>query len=277
LQLAGLGGGIGTPELAVAVARTGGLGVVGFGSPVAGLAGAAPGKLGANFLVPFLDRAAVELAASAVHNLDFFWGDPDASLVALAHGGGALASWQVGSVDEARAAQDAGCDFITAQGVEAGGHVRGTTPLSELLPRVLAAVDIPVLAAGGIATAADVRRVLDAGADGVRVGTRFVAAEESGAHRDYVAALIAAGGDDTELTTKFEVGWPDAPHRVLRSCIAAAEGNEPASSPRWLPSPPLRETQGDVSAMALYAGRGVGAVSSEMSAAAIVAELMAVS
>jgi NAD(P)H-dependent flavin oxidoreductase YrpB (nitropropane dioxygenase family) len=110
----------------------------------------------------------------------------------------------------------------------------------------------------------------------VRVGTRFVAAEESGAHADYVAALVASDGDDTELTTKFEVGWPDAPHRVLRSCIAAAELDESTSSPRWLPSPPLRDTQGDVSAMALYAGKGVGAVSGRMPAAAIVAELMAV-
>ena len=72
--------------------------------------------------------------------------------------GGALAGWQVGSTDEARAAADAGCDLVVAQGVEAGGHVRGTTGLLALLEEVRAAVDVPVVAAGGIATGPRPRR-----------------------------------------------------------------------------------------------------------------------
>jgi nitronate monooxygenase len=63
---------------------------------------------------------------------------------------------------------------------------------------------------------------LAAGAAGVRVGTRFVAEQESGAHPLYVAALIAATADDTLLTETFSTDWPDAPHRVLRSCVEAA-------------------------------------------------------
>ena len=73
-----------------------------------------------------------------------------------------IVGWQVGSADEAEAAVDAGCRFVVAEGVEAGGHVRGTTPLTELVPLVRAAVDVPVVAAGGIGTRADVERALRA-------------------------------------------------------------------------------------------------------------------
>ena len=93
-----------------------------------------------------------------------------------------IVGWQVGDVDEAKAAVDVGCQYVIAQGVEAGGHVRGTIPLHELVPRVRDAVDVPVVAAGGIGTRADVARALALGADAVRVGTRFVAAAESAAH-----------------------------------------------------------------------------------------------
>ena len=62
--------------------------------------------------------------------------------------GGALVSWQVGSLAEAVAAERAGCSFIVAQGTEAGGHVRGTTSLLPLLSQVLDAVRVPVVAAG---------------------------------------------------------------------------------------------------------------------------------
>jgi len=61
------------------------------------------------------------------------------------------------------------------------------------------------------------------GTDGVRVGTRFVAATESGAHLEYVAALVEASSEGTILTETFWVQWSDAPHRVLRSCVEAAE------------------------------------------------------
>jgi hypothetical protein len=97
--------------------------------------------IGVNFLVPFLeDRAVVEVAAARVPLVDFFWGDPDPALVSLVHDGGALAAWQVGSVEEACAAADAGCDLVVAQGVEAGGHVRGRLGLLALLELVLEAV-----------------------------------------------------------------------------------------------------------------------------------------
>ena len=75
--------------------------------------------------------------------VEFFWGWPDPALVATVHEQGALVSWQVGSREEAVAAAEAGSDLIVAQGVEAGGHVRGTIGVLALLDEVLAAVDVP--------------------------------------------------------------------------------------------------------------------------------------
>jgi nitronate monooxygenase len=269
LQLATLGG-VGTAELALAVAREGGLGMMpaGVDPPTEVPVG---GALGIGFLMPFgpsLDE--VSDTATKVRVVEFFYDSPRADLVAAVHGGGALAAWQVGSVNEAVAAEAAGCDFVVAQGREAGGHVRGTMPLLSLLPAVLQAVNVPVVGAGGIATAQDVRALLALGADAVRVGTRFVATEESGAHPTYIAALIAAGGpEDTVLTTHFDDGWPGAPHRVLRVALEQAEmsGNHGVM-------PPDRSRPGDVRDAALYAGEGVGAITKITSAGAVVRELL---
>src|SRR5262249_53714320 len=158
-------------------------------------------------------RDAVELAAERCPLVEFFWGEPSAALVDLVHAQGASASWQVGSADEGRLAADAGCDLVIAQGVEAGGHGRGAPRFLPLLEELRAAVDVPVVAAGGIGTGRAMAAALTAGADAVRVGTRFVAATESVAHPDYVDAVVKASADDTVLTTAFGEGWPDAPHR----------------------------------------------------------------
>ena len=106
--------------------------------------------VGINFLLPFFERAVLEAVAPHVRLVDFFWGWPDPGLVGIAHEAGALAGWQIGTRDEAVAAADAGCDLIIAQGIEAGGHLRGTIALLPLLDEVLGAVGVPVIAAGGI-------------------------------------------------------------------------------------------------------------------------------
>jgi len=232
--------------------------------------------------------ASATAAASRARVVEFFYGEPDRSLVELVHQGGGLASWQVGSADEARRAVDAGCDLVIVQGVEAGGHVRGRTALLPLLDEVLDVVAIPVLAAGGIATARSVAAVLAAGAAGARLGTRFVATEEADAHPAYVDALLAAKPEDTVLTTTFSVIWPDAPHRVLRSCVEAVTrtdddvvGEIELSSgvrvpvARLAPPSPGRRTTGMIEAMALYAGQSVGAVHRVERAGDVVRELAA--
>jgi nitronate monooxygenase len=292
LQQAGMGG-IAMPELAAAVARAGGLGMVaGVEIPADLLAGMLDeldadtrSKIGVNFLMPFLDEEAVKAAASRVRVVEFFYGDPEKLLVDLVHQGGALAFWQVGSLAEAKAAVDAGCDAIIAQGTEAGGHVRGQVGLHTLLAEVLDAVEVPVIAAGGIGTPRAMAAALAAGADAVRAGTVFVAAEETDAHPEYVDALAKARAQDTVLTEAFEAGWPNAPHRVLRSSIEAAErhqgdtvaetrfGEAVIPVARFAPDPPSRATTGNIQAMALYAGESVDAVRGLRPAAAIVREL----
>jgi nitronate monooxygenase len=292
LQQAAIGGAA-RPPLVAAVADAGGLGMLArtllpvpvLAAMLDELRARTSGAWGVNFLMPFLDREAVAVAAARARVVEFFYGEPDASLVELVHTGGALACWQVGSPREARAAARAGCDLVVAQGVEAGGHVRGRLGLLPLLDAVLDAVDVPVIAAGGIGTGRGMAAALAAGAAAVRVGTRLVAAEEANAHPAYVQALVAAEAEDTVLTEAFSVGWPGAPHRVLRSSVDAAEafdgelvgelvaGAQRTPLPRFSVFTPTRETTGAIEAMALYAGESVGAVRTVQPAATIVREL----
>lgn len=142
IQQAGMGS-VSPPELAAAVSEAGGLGMV--GTARAGLAPATLASLldrmralaarpfGVNFLVsPVhlqglygrqpLDLECIAMAARAARVVEFFYGEPDGKLVEIVHQHGALACWQVGSRREAIAAAEVGCDFIVAQGIEAGGH-----------------------------------------------------------------------------------------------------------------------------------------------------------
>src|SRR5204863_9387102 len=107
-----------------------------------------------------------------------------------AHAAGCLVVAQAGSVGEARTAVDAGADALIAQGVEAGGHVQGETPPLELVAGLRGG--LPVVAAGGIATAERLRRPLASGAAGGVMGTRFLATAEADIHPGYAEHLVAA-------------------------------------------------------------------------------------
>lgn len=296
IQLAGMGS-ILSPELAAAVSDAGGLGQITFAGTGPDIAEERLGRIreltsrpfGVNLLIPYLDRAILEMAAPKARVIDFFWGEPDPQLVRYVHEAGALASWQVGSVADALSAQDAGCDFIIAQGTEAGGHIRGQLGLLPLLSEVLDAVSLPVLAAGGIGSARSMAAVLAAGASGVRVGTRFIAAQESNAHPDYVKAVIAARAEDSVHTGRFEINCPLCPstHGVLRSAVEAADalqdevvaeveiGGERHQILRFQGTPPFKGINGRIEAMACYAGQSVGAVRRAQPAAEIISELAA--
>ncbi len=288
---------IAPPRLALAVARAGGVGTVsapiGAGAPdlaarLDSWVDAGAGALAVNFITDQVDPDAVAVAAARVRIVDFFWNTPDAKLVDVAHEGGALVNWQVGSLPDAVLAAEAGADVVTVQGTEAGGHVRGGTSLLPLLAAVLRAVDVPVLAAGGIAEPRALAAVLAAGAAGARLGTCFIAAQESGAHPEYVLALLAAGPDSTAITD----GFADCPMcatlpqaRVLRTAIAAVGGCDGASVgvaetpdgeqpvPPRAGLPPHTGVHGKIHAMALYAGEGVQHVNAVRPAARIVGEL----
>jgi nitronate monooxygenase len=295
IQLAGMGATV-SPELAAAVSEAGALGQISFVQTDPAVARQRLDRMeqlttkpfGVNLVLPYVDPTILMMAAPRARVIDFFWGEPDPRLVEQVHAAGALASWQVGSVREAVSAEKAGCDFIIAQGIEAGGHLRGQLSLLPLLAGVLDAVSVPVLATGGIGTARSLAAVLQAGAAGVRMGTRFLAAAESNAHPEYVQALIAAGAEDTVLTTRFEVDCPMCPatHRVVRSALELAESlpdrplgemdvsGSPYPIPRYFGFPPTRQMTGRIAAMACYAGQSVAAIHGVQPAGEIVAELV---
>jgi len=100
-------------------------------------------------------------------------------------------------------AQDAGCDAVVAEGFEAGGHNgREETTTMVLIPAVSNAVSIPVIAAGGIATGRQMLACMVLGAEGVQVGTRFVASEEASSHLNFKQAVVGAAEGDTQLSLK---------------------------------------------------------------------------
>jgi nitronate monooxygenase len=297
-------GSIASPELAAAVSNAGGLGHLAFTwRPPGGLralsdvmAGLTDRPYGANFVLDFAIEERLEAALdSGVRLISFFWGD-GGRYVPRVHAAGAVAVQVVGAISEARRAAEAGFDLIVAQGREAGGHVRGELGTMALLPQVVDAVaPLPVLAAGGIADRRSVAAAQALGASGVWVGTRFLAAAEANIHPRYQDLVIASSGDDTLYSDLFDGGWPNAPLRTLRTATTDAweaagrpaapqrpgEGDIVASRAdgsgiaRYFFSSPTRDMSGDVEAMALYAGEGVGLVRARQEAAAIVADLAA--
>ena len=295
IQLAPMGSVSVTAALPLAVARAGAHAVLpALGAPPRALAPVVDAlaedtaAFGVNFLVPVMDRRSLELAAARADYVDFFLADPDPALVAAVHDGGARCGWQVESAEEARAAEAAGCDVVIAKGWESGGRRRtGHVALLPLLDAVLDAIAVPVIAAGGIATARGVAAVLAAGADGARVGTRFIASAESDAHPRWIRAVVEATAEDGVVTAAFNAGLPQAgPARVLRRSLTAAEALDDAWAgivrlagvelpvPRFGPMAPTRDTTGHVDAMPFYAGQSAAAVTAVQPAAEIVADLL---
>ena len=130
-------------------------------------------------------------------------GVPD-QVVELCHAHGLLVVNMCGKVDHARRARDAGCDLVVAQGTEAGGHTGQVAPLP-LVPQVVDAVGdaIPVVAAGGIVDGRGLAAALALGADGVWMGTRFIASPEARSVSGYKDALLAAREDATTISRAF--------------------------------------------------------------------------
>jgi NAD(P)H-dependent flavin oxidoreductase YrpB (nitropropane dioxygenase family) len=294
------------PELVAAVSNAGGLGILQaqlcppplFRRQIRRVRELTARPFGVDLILhfPVKDHVAVCLE-ERVPILSFFWGDPT-PYVGSAHSAGVKVFHQVGSVAEAKRAAGAGVDVIVAQGVEAGGHVRGEVSTLALIPRVVDAVTpTPVVAAGGIADGRGVVAVMALGAQAAVLGTRFLASTESRAHPHDKQRLQEADEGSTVRTILFGHGWPNAPHRTLRTDFVKrwlgqeARGqesrlDEPAVGQtviggqampvlRFMGFPPNGEASGDIDSMDLLAGQSVGLIREIKPAGQIVHELVA--
>ena len=203
-------------ELAAAVTRAGGLGLIGggYGDPEwlgAELAAAGDAAIGVGFINWRLDqrRELLDLALAAGPRAVLLSFGDIAPYAAAIHAAGAALIAQVQSVRQAHAARDAGADVIVAQGGDAGGHagMRGTFAL---VPAVVDAVSpLPVVAAGGIADGRGIAAALMLGACGVMLGSRFYASREARVSPQAQQAVLNASGDDTVRGAVFDRlrGW----------------------------------------------------------------------
>lgn len=214
-------------KLAVASARAGCLGLIGAGSMKPELlrehiskarASEVKDLIGVNIPlirgdVDELVRATIE---SGVKIIFTSAGSPKAHAAKFKDAGCFLAH-VVASVKHALKAEEAGCDALVAEGFEAGGHngVDEVTTLC-LVPQVVDAVKIPVIAAGGIAEGRQIYAALALGAQAVQIGTRFAATVESSSHENYKQAVVSAIDTDTVLTLKKV-----APVRLWKNSFAA--------------------------------------------------------
>ena len=299
-------GGAAGPPLAAAVSNAGGLGTValtGYNAETARrmiheTRALTSKPFAINFVLAYegVFEEAFEVALEErVPAISLFWGDA-APLVDRVHAAGATLLFQVGSVEEARQAVDAGVDIIVAQGWEAGGHVRGDIATLPLVPSVVDAVaPVPVVAAGGICDGRGLAAVLALGAVGASIGTRFLGSEEASMPPEYRDHILRGTAADTVYTGLFDGGWPDAPHRVLRNSTVTtwekagrpASGQRPGEGEalatdafgrtvvRYQSVTPRTDHQGDIEAMPLWAGQGVGLVTRQQPAAEIVRTIMA--
>ncbi len=247
-----------------------------------------------NYVLNFKPRSLEAVLELGVPAVQFSWGVPTPEQVAQVHSSGAKMGIQVTSGAGAKAAIDLGADYLVCQGVEAGGHVQASQPLEKTLAQVLSVSgSMPVLVAGGITTGHDVRHMLNLGAAGAVMGTRFVATQESLAHADYKQALLNAGQDSTVFTVCLNKGWEHATHRILRNdsvemweaagCPQPGQrpneheivAYEPDGSPieRYQELTPVVGMTGNVSALGMYSGVGVSKINDLPTAKGLIDQL----
>lgn len=208
-------------------------------------------------------------------------GAPAPAWIAQARAVGAQTITQVATVNEAKAAADAGVDAVVARGLEGGGHGDHAEPLARLLDAVLNAVDIPVLAAGGVSTRRDVQNVLSSGAAAAWVGTAFAACAESLTPVAAREAMIAARGSGTLVTRVYDVAldrpWPARfPERLIPTpFVTKWQGREDELAANETAKREFRAASqaSDFTVVPVDAGQGVDHVTSVRPAAEVLGEL----
>ncbi len=268
--------GVADGRFAAAASRAGVLGTIGVGGTESGhsvrqetaVAAAAGLPYGVGLMAWALpghrDQLDAVLAASpALVSVSF--GDY-APYVDELHKAGCAVVTQVGSVEQARRAEETGVDFVVSRGSEGGGHGFDLAATLPLLQAVLERVNVPVLAAGGVGTARGLAAVLAAGAAGAWVGTAFVSCRETAVADDQVAQLADADEGSTAYGHVFDIasaiGWPtDIGGRTIRNAFFDRWRGHEAELPydeeaitAFRRAPDLR----DFATMPIYIGQGVG-------------------
>ena len=298
-----------TAPLTIAVSQAGAMGSlanVGFFPPaileglVADVQRATSKPFSINFITSYVTDAIIEMAAGLKPaSVSFHWGRPDPRWVATLHQAGVKVWEQVGSISEGQRSVKDGIDLIIAQGSEAGGHNYGSLSTLTLVPAMRDALGAEplILAAGGIVDGRGLAAALALGADGVWVGTRFVASNESDAHPEWKARLITADGTQTVRTHLFGKHHPEFnPIRVLRNKVVQ-EWHERvdeipvdnAAEPligtmkvfgqhfdlrRFQNLGPMQNAEGDFEELPLLSGEGVAGIHSILPAAQIVRDMV---
>lgn len=290
----------GGERLANAIANAGAMGALqlGWSAPedgydtVARMLASTRGNFYANYVLHFEPVSLDKVLEAGCPTVQFSWGLPSLEIVSKIRHAQARFGIQISSRRNAERALELRPDFLICQGIEAGGHVQGTSRLSDTLHEVLdVAGEVPVLASGGISTGYDIRRVIDSGAAGAVLGTRFMATVESDGNDVYKRALVEAGVSSTVYTTCFNREWQTI-HRVLRNStfLAWEAEGEPLAGSRPGEndivaiksdgSEVLRYSmlgyvakEGQLEAVAMYAGQGVDQVNDLPPAADLVERL----
>nr|WP_254624101.1 nitronate monooxygenase [Myxococcus sp. CA033] len=305
------------PPLVIAVSEAGGIGMLGSApepapflrSRIQAIRAGTQRPFGVDFILDraragdFTTREHIDTCiAERVPVVAFHWALPPADWVKDLRAAGTKVWVQASSVEFAKEALALGVDGLIAQGRQAAGYNRGTTPTLKLVRELRALVgELPLLAAGGIADGLSAARALFHGADGVWVGTRMVASVEAYAHPGYKQRVVDGDARDSDFTTLFGPEWSGPRQRVLRNRVvrewAGREARAPTNPtdsigttrlypglsggdalytmPRFSAFVPTPDTQGDLEEMALPAsGSSMARIESVLPAGQIVVEMM---
>ena len=276
---------VATWELASAVSNAGGLGIIGVGGAdvnwvaeqIRQMKKHTDKPFGVNLMLmnPQADEIAELLAEEKIPVITTGAGNPSKYMDSWKKAGAKVIP-VIASVALARLMERGGADAVVAEGTESGGHIGAATTMT-LVPQVVDAVNIPVIAAGGIADARGFAAALMLGASGVQMGTRFVTAKESIVHENYKEKIIHAKDIDSEVTGR-STGHPIRVlrNKMTREYLRMEKEGASLEELEKMTLGALRKAvvEGDVMTGSVMAGQIAGLVKSEDSCAEIIEEIM---
>ncbi len=272
-------------HLAAAVSEAGGLGIIGVGGAPAAFVREQIQKtkemtskpFGVNLMLmnPEADEIARIIVEEGVKIVTTGAGNPG-KYMAMWKEAGIKAIPVVASVGLAKMMERAGADAVVAEGTESGGHIGDATTMT-LVPQVVDAVNIPVIAAGGIADGRGFAAAMMLGAQAVQMGTRFLVAKECTVHENYKQKVIAAKDIDSEVTGRSN-GHPvrQIRNKLTREYLKMERDGVPFEEMERLTLGSLRRAvvEGDVVGGTLMAGQIAGMVNKEQTCAEMIQEIM---